>query len=180
MSAMSPYSAAGRRDSSSPDDTPHRHPVVHSARERVVFSRMRTSQDRVADAITAFAGTMRFVYLHAVWFTVWIVLNEGLVGKARVFDPYPFGLLTMIVSLEAIFLSTFVMVSQNRQAARENVRADLDFETNLRSEIWSVHIGKALGLDPERIERHVQEIVAQSRAGMDSASRGTPVDPRSL
>jgi uncharacterized membrane protein len=156
------------------------HPLVRPAHERYVFARMRTSQDRVADAITAFAGTMRFVYLHAVWFVVWIALNEGLLGNAGIFDPYPFGLLTMIVSLEAIFLSTFVMVSQNRQAARENVRADLDFETNLRSEVWSVHIGKVLGLDPEAIERHVQEIVAQSRTGVDGASAGVPVDPRNL
>ncbi|WP_327320358.1 DUF1003 domain-containing protein [Streptomyces sp. NBC_01235] len=141
---------------------------------------MRSSQDRVADAITSFAGTMRFVYLHALWFAVWIALNEGLLGKAGIFDPYPYGLLTMIVSLEAIFLSTFVMISQNRQAVRENVRADLDFETNLRSEVWSVHIGKALGLDPHQIEQHVQEIIAQSKAGMDSKQRGTPVDPQDL
>jgi uncharacterized membrane protein len=141
---------------------------------------MRTSQDRLADSITAFAGRMLFVYLHALWFIGWIAVNEGLLGRAMEFDPYPFGLLTMIVSLEAIFLSTFVMVSQNRQAVRENVRADLDFETNLRSEVWSVHIGKALGLDPEEIERHVQEIVSQSRAGMDGASSGAPVDPRTL
>lgn len=157
-----------------------RHPVVRLPHERVVFSRGRTSQDRLADAITSFAGTMRFVYLHAVWFAAWIVLNEGLLGRAGVFDPYPFGLLTMIVSLEAIFLSTFVMVSQNRQAARENVRADLDFATNLRSEVWSVHIGKALGLDPDQIEQHVQEIIAQSMAGMDGEPPGTPVDPQTL
>jgi uncharacterized membrane protein len=157
-----------------------RHPVVRLPHERVQFARMRSSQDRVADAITSFAGTMGFVYLHAVWFTVWIALNEGLLGKAGVFDPYPFGLLTMIVSLEAIFLSTFVMVSQNRQAARENVRADLDFETNLRSEVWSVHVGKALGLDPLEIEQHVQEIIAQTRAGIDGTQRGTPVDPQDL
>ncbi|WP_280908958.1 DUF1003 domain-containing protein [Streptomyces sp. SAI-090] len=137
---------------------------------------MRSSHDRVADAITSFAGTMRFVYLHALWFTIWIALNEGFLGKAGIFDPYPFGLLTMIVSLEAIFLSTFVMVSQNRQAARENVRADLDFETNLRSEVWSVHIGKVLGLDPQEIEEHVQEIIAQSKAGID----GTPINPKNL
>ncbi|MHB9864417.1 DUF1003 domain-containing protein [Streptomyces sp. YIM S03343] len=101
---------------------------------------MRGTEDRIADAITAFAGTMLFVYIHAAWFTVWIVCNEGVFGREVVWDPYPFGLLTMIVSLEAIFLSTFVMVSQNRQAARENVRADLDFETNVRSEVWSIHM----------------------------------------
>jgi uncharacterized membrane protein len=135
---------------------------------------MRGTQDRIADAITSFAGRMVFVYVHAVWFAVWIALNEGLLGKTGVFDPYPYGLLTMIVSLEAIFLSTFVMISQNRQAARENVRADLDFETNVRSEVWAVHIGKALGLDPEEMEAHVQAAVTQGRAG------GMPVDPRGL
>ncbi|MFJ3895354.1 DUF1003 domain-containing protein [Streptomyces sp. NPDC090083] len=135
--------------------------------ERVVFARMRGTQDRVADAITAFAGTMLFVYIHAFWFAVWIALNEGLLGQAGIFDPYPYGLLTMIVSLEAIFLSTFVMVSQNRQAARENVRADLDFETNVRSEVWSAHIGAALGLDPREIEQRVQELLTENRAKMN-------------
>ncbi|WP_247196528.1 DUF1003 domain-containing protein [Streptomyces sp. GESEQ-35] len=113
--------------------------------EQAVLARMRGTQDRIADAITTFAGTMQFVYIHAVWFTVWIAFNEGLFGHSAVWDPYPFGLLTMIVSLEAIFLSTLVMVSQNRQAAREKVRADLDFETNIRSEVWSVHMGSAYG-----------------------------------
>ncbi|MFF3461740.1 DUF1003 domain-containing protein [Streptomyces sp. NPDC002619] len=148
--------------------------------EQLVFARMRTSQDRFADAITALAGTMGFVYVHAVWFAVWIALNLGLFGSVAVFDPYPFGLLTMIVSLEAIFLSTFVMVSQNRQAARENVRADLDFETNLRAEVWAVHTGKALGLNPREIERHVQETIQQSRSAMDLGSGGQPVDPETL
>ncbi|MEU5597789.1 DUF1003 domain-containing protein [Streptomyces sp. NPDC020298] len=149
--------------------------TVHSGdlrlrHERLVFARMRTSQDRFADGITAFAGTMTFVYVHAVWFAVWIALNLRLFGSAAVFDPYPFGLLTMIVSLEAIFLSTFVMVSQNRHDARENVRADLDFETDLRAEVWAVHIGKVLGLDPQEIELHVQEVIRQSRNAVEPGS----------
>lgn len=139
--------------------------------ERVVFARMRSTQDRVADAITAFAGTMLFVYIHALWFAVWIALNEGLLGQGGIFDPYPYGLLTMIVSLEAIFLSTFVMVSQNRQATRENVRADLDFETNLRSEVWSAHIGAALGLDPREVEQRVQELLTENRAKMNGGTQ---------
>ncbi|WP_165486080.1 DUF1003 domain-containing protein [Frankia sp. Cppng1_Ct_nod] len=157
------------------------HPRLHVRvpNERIVFMRMRTSQDRAADAITSFAGSLPFVYLHAAWFGVWVLMNEGVFGQAEVFDPYPFGLLTMIVSLEAIFLSTFVMVSQNREAARQNLRADLDFETNLRSEVWSVHIGKALGLDAEQIERHVQEIIEQARAGI-SNGQAAPMDPRTL
>lgn len=91
-------------------------------------------------------------------------------GHGAVWDPYPFGLLTMIVSLEAIFLSTFVMVSQNRQAARENVRADLDFETNVRSEVWSVHMGQALGVDPVEVERRVQELLTENRARMNGTA----------
>jgi uncharacterized membrane protein len=164
-------------NNSRPDDHafPAR-PVVHIPSEREVFARLRGTQDRIADAITAFAGTMQFVYLHAMWFAVWIVVNKGWVGKGAVFDPYPFGLLTMIVSLEAIFLSTFVMISQNRQAARENVRADLDFETNLRSEVWSVHIGGTLGLDPEGIEQHVQELIAENRAKLNAGAANAPSD----
>ncbi|MEV6167441.1 DUF1003 domain-containing protein [Streptomyces sp. NPDC051954] len=132
---------------------------------------MRGTQDRIADAITTFAGTMQFVYLHAAWFTVWITVNEGLFGHSAVWDPYPFGLLTMIVSLEAIFLSTFVMVSQNRQAVREKVRADLDFETNVRSEVWSARIGHALGVDPKQVEKDVQTLLAHNQAAMNGRAQ---------
>ncbi|MGW1878307.1 DUF1003 domain-containing protein [Streptomyces sp. NPDC001975] len=145
-------------------------PSVRIVHEQDVVARMRGTQDRIADAITAFAGTMTFVYLHALWFAVWIVCNEGVFGDDAIWDPFPFGLLTMIVSLEAIFLSTFVMVSQNRQAARENVRADLDFETNVRSEVWSIHMGRALGVDPAEVERRVQELLAENRARMNGTT----------
>jgi len=148
--------------------------------EQAVLARMRGTQDRIADAITTFAGTMRFVYLHALWFTVWITFNEGLFGRSAIWDPYPFGLLTMIVSLEAIFLSTFVMVSQNRQAIREKVRADLDFETNIRSEVWSAHMGHALGVDAGQVEQDVKILLAQNRAKMNNTEQiptaNQPVD----
>jgi uncharacterized membrane protein len=124
---------------------------------------VKRAQDRAADVITSFAGSLNFVYLHSAWFLVWIVLNVGLIGSAAVFDKFPFGLLTMIVSLEAIFLSTFVMVSQNRQAARADIRSQLDFETNLRSEIWSVHIGHALNIDPTHVEDVVRQVIDTSR-----------------
>ncbi|MFF3661205.1 DUF1003 domain-containing protein [Streptomyces olivochromogenes] len=147
---------------------------VRLPNEQAVLARMRGTQDRIADAITTFAGTMQFVYIHAAWFTVWIVFNEGLFGRSAVWDPYPFGLLTMIVSLEAIFLSTFVMVSQNRQAMREKVRADLDFETNIRSEVWSAHIGHALGVDPTQVEQEVQTLLAQNQAKMSGTEQSSP------
>jgi len=131
--------------------------------ERSLFEAVKRAQDRAADAITTFAGSLNFVYIHSVWFGLWILLNVGLVGSAVTFDKFPFGLLTMIVSLEAIFLSTFVMVSQNRQAARADIRSQLDFETNLRSEIWSVHIGNALGVDPQHVEDVVKHVIEMSR-----------------
>jgi uncharacterized membrane protein len=77
-------------------------------------------QNRIADAITRFAGSMTFVYLHVIWFACWIGFGV---------EKYPYGLLTMIVSLEAIFLSTFVMISQNRADARRQVIADQQWKT---------------------------------------------------
>jgi uncharacterized membrane protein len=127
--------------------------------ERRLVAAIKRTQDRVADRITSFAGSLNFVYIHAVWFTIWIALNAGLFSASLIFDEFPYGLLTMIVSLEAIFLSTFVMVSQNRQAARSDIRADLDFENNLRGEIWSVHIGQQLGIDAAHVEQVVLEAI---------------------
>jgi uncharacterized membrane protein len=96
----------------------------------------RTLQGRVADAITTFSGSMAFVWIHAVWFGLWVLLNIGLLHIPRIseFDPFPFGLLTMVVSLEAIFLSTFVLISQNRLAAASEKRAELDLQINLLAE----------------------------------------------
>ena len=133
----------------------------HARRESFLFRKLMRAQDRVSDRITAFAGSLTFVYIHAAWFAAWIAVNVGALGRAREFDRFPFGLLTMVVSLEAIFLATFVMVTQNRQGRRSDIRSDLDFETNLRSEIWSVHVGEALGIDVD----HVEEVVRQAIAG---------------
>jgi uncharacterized membrane protein len=82
--------------------------------------RRQSLENRVADRITAFSGSMRFVYLHIIWFATWIGFRV---------EAYPFGLLTMIVSLEAIFLSTFVMISQNRADAKREVLADQQWTT---------------------------------------------------
>jgi uncharacterized membrane protein len=138
--------------------------------ERRVLDALLRAQDRAADQITSFAGSLMFVYIHSVWFGIWVLLNVGILGASLEFDKFPFGLLTMIVSLEAIFLSTFVMVSQNRQAARADIRSELDFETNLRSEIWSVHIGQALGVDPSHVEDVVRQAIEGSRTQLASRS----------
>lgn len=98
-----------------------------------VEQQKKTRQDKSADALTAFSGNMIFVYLHTLWFGLWIVINLGWL-PVKPFDPFPFGLLTMIVSLEAIFLSTFVLISQNRAGAVADKRADLDLQINLLAE----------------------------------------------
>jgi uncharacterized membrane protein len=100
---------------------------------RTKAARERGLQGRLADAITAFSGRMVFAYVHIAWFAVWILLNTGKFG-VRIFDPFPYGLLTMIVSLEAIFLSTFVLISQNRLAQETERRADLDLHIGLLTE----------------------------------------------
>jgi uncharacterized membrane protein len=89
--------------------------LVDHAKKRAV-----SIQNRIADRITAFAGSMAFVYLHIIWFGSWIAFGV---------EDYPFGLLTMIVSLEAIFLSTFVMISQNRADAKRQLLADQQWQT---------------------------------------------------
>jgi uncharacterized membrane protein len=108
--------------------------IVTLLRLREETARRRTLQAYLADSITWFSGKMMFVYLHVIWFGVWIVANMGLIPSLRPFDPYPFGLLTMIVSLEAIFLSTFVLISQNRLSEEADRRADLDLHIGLLTE----------------------------------------------
>ena len=96
--------------------------------------------DHVADLITRFSGSMLFIWLHVIWFGVWIGLN--VVGLLA-FDDFPFGFLTMIVSLEAIFLSTFVLISQNRQSLQADRRAKVDLQVNMIAE---QEITKAISL----------------------------------
>lgn len=94
--------------------------TIHPHLIQLAEQRAASVQNRISDAITWFAGSMWFVYLHIAIFGYWILTA----GRPFVDDPFPFGLLTMIVSLEAIFLSTFVMISQNRADARRQVLAD--------------------------------------------------------
>jgi uncharacterized membrane protein len=95
-------------------------PPLSPAQLRHAERRAANVQNRIADNITRFAGSMAFVYIHIIWFGLWIGLGV---------ESYPFGLLTMIVSLEAIFLSTFVMISQNRADAKRQVIADEQWAT---------------------------------------------------
>jgi uncharacterized membrane protein len=95
-------------------------PLINPALIEHARKRRESVENRVADRITAFSGSMRFVYLHVIWFTCWIAFGV---------EAYPYGLLTMIVSLEAIFLSTFVMISQNRADEKREVLANQQWTT---------------------------------------------------
>jgi uncharacterized membrane protein len=94
---------------------------------------------KVSDWISWFSGSMQFLLLNLVWFVGWIVLNTFKLG-VPVFDAYPFGLLTMIVSLESIFLACFVLISQNRQTEKDRVRSDIEYEVNVKAELEIAHL----------------------------------------
>jgi uncharacterized membrane protein len=98
------------------------------------FKRDRTPAGWLADRITAFMGSPMFVVLHAVVFAVWLTINMGAIPFIPKFDPYPFLLLSVSLSIEAIFLSTFVLIKQNRMSRREELRANLDLQVNLIAE----------------------------------------------
>jgi uncharacterized membrane protein len=129
-----------------------------------------TVVQRVADWLAWFSGSILFLFLHAVWFGVWIALNVGLVNVPGLsgFDPFPFGLLTMIVSLEAIFLSTFVLISQNRQVEKDKVRADIEYDVNIKAEMEIAHLHeKSDHLHEEMLRRfeRLEKALARQREG---------------
>lgn len=94
----------------------------------------RTTADRVTDAIAGFAGTIGFVLLHLAWFGGWVAVNLGLIAGVPVFDPYPFSFLCMIVALESVLLTTFVLIKQNRMGYLSDRRPHLDLQVNLLTE----------------------------------------------
>lgn len=115
----------------------------------------RSVGGRISDAITDFTGSMAFVFIHVIWFGLWVLLNVGLIHIPYVseFDPFPFGLLTMLVSLEAIFLSTFVLISQNRLAAASEKRAELDLQVNLLAEQKATKVLEMLDQITEQLDQ---------------------------
>jgi CRP/FNR family transcriptional regulator, cyclic AMP receptor protein len=111
--------------------------VVRNVNEEVLEN-LSTLQ-RIADWIAWFSGSMSFLILNGAWFVIWISLNTLPLGIPQK-DPYPFGLLTMIVSLEAIFLSCFVLISQNRQSEKDHVRSDIEYDVNIKAELEIAHL----------------------------------------
>jgi uncharacterized membrane protein len=156
------------------------------------MDRRKSTQDRIADWVTWFSGSMLFVYIHLVWFGLWLAINLGWTGL-KPFDPYPFNLLTMVVSLEAIMLATFVLISQNRLSEIADQRADLDLQINLLAEyeITRVltlvdaiadHMGLEVGHDPEtdELKNEVAPEVVLKEMEQRKHDKGGPKKPAAL
>ncbi len=120
------------------EDNPALSSVIQRNIRKVIEVRLKAArsqgpQERIANAMTSFSGSMGFFYLHLAWFGAWIVINTGHTGLPA-FDPFPYGLLTMVVSLEAIFLATFVLISQNLLSKEAARLTDLGLQTGLLTE----------------------------------------------
>jgi uncharacterized membrane protein len=133
----------------------------------------RGTGDRVADNVAAFSGSMTFVLLHIFIYSAWILINLKLVPLIPAFDPYPFMLLSMVVSLEAIFLSTFVLMKQNRMSKRADSRAHLDLQINLLAEKEMTmvlqmlrQIGDKVGVRDRRLERELDQLTDETSLEM--------------
>ena len=115
---------------------------MHTSAFRAIKARQSTNHTKMqvfSTSLTELAASTGFFVFHVIAFTAWIVVNLGLFGLPQ-FDPFPFGLLTMVVSLEAIILSVFVLLSQNRQVAKDRVRSDIEYEVNLKAELEIAHL----------------------------------------
>jgi uncharacterized membrane protein len=126
----------------------------------------RTKADRMGDAITHATGSMVFAVAHVAWFGAWILINVGMIPGVEPFDPFPFGLLTLVVSLEAIFLTVFVLMSQSRMTRLSEKRAHLDLQLDLLEEQELTAILRMLralckkhGVEVPQHDLHIEELM---------------------
>lgn len=152
----------------------------------------RSASERIAGAVTRVAGTAVFAVAHLVWFASWILINSGRVARIKPFDPFPFNLLTLIVSLEAIFLSLWILISQNQMTRQAERRAHLDLQINLLAEqestatLRAVHgIAQHLGVDPTKYvtdpslaeETDVEHLASRMDEAMPSVPGTSALNP---
>jgi CRP/FNR family cyclic AMP-dependent transcriptional regulator len=135
-----------------------------------VTAEQQTTLTRIADAVPSFTGNLPSVVGHALFFASWIAINLSLFGALKVFDPYPFGLLSVIVSLEAIILTLFVLTSQNRQRARDQIRSDIEFETSMNTELKMVYLHEKID---KLTEGHYELLVNMRKLLAESGRRPT-------
>jgi uncharacterized membrane protein len=132
----------------------------------------RSAADKIADAVAGFVGSVSFVVLHLLWFGAWVAINTGFFAAVPVFDPYPFVFLCMIVSLEGVLLSTFVLIKQNRMSNRADQRAHLDLQVNLlaEKEVTKIiemieRISAQLGIEREVVDAEARELGQETAVG---------------
>jgi uncharacterized membrane protein len=125
----------------------------------------RTLNEHLADMIGSFSGSMSFVLFHVLFYSSWILINTRVLGFLPAFDPYPFMLLSMVVSLEAIFLSTFVLMKQNRMSKRVDSRAHPDLQINMPAEKEMTMVlqmlrltGAQVGVQDRRLDRELAQL----------------------
>jgi uncharacterized membrane protein len=143
--------------------------IMHIEQE---FLEQRSFGDRVSDVMSCLAGSLGFVVAHVIILGAWILINLGVIPGLPVFDRFPFGLLSLIVGIEAIFLSTFVLMSQNRQTHQADHWAHLDLQISLLSEQETakiLHLVKAicgkLGLEKQLQDRELSEMIGKKSVG---------------
>ena len=151
------------RNSQSPERTPQlaEENIRAVAKLQKQAARRRTVGERVADAVSAMVARESAVVVHVIWFGLWLLINAGRVSFIKPFDPFPFTLLTTVVSLEAIFLTLFVLASQNRLTHEADRRAHLDLQVNLLSEQEMTLVLRMLGELCERFD--LRETVSSSK-----------------
>lgn len=139
------------------------------------IKRLRTAGDKLADRVTAIAGSTAFLSLNLIWFVAWILINQGVFGKGLIFDEYPFGFLTMVVSLEAIILSVFVLISQNRSSRRSEIRAEMDYIADLQSDVENVAIISILQKIAAKHEIDISDELHELTAGQQQVLKEHPI-----
>jgi len=157
------------------EDNPAISNIIQRNIRKIIQVRQKSSleqgfQDRIANGMTTFSGSMLFFYLHVVWFLLWILVNTGRFGL-HAFDPYPYGLLTMVVSLEAIFLSTFVLLSQNLLGKETERLTDLGLQTGLLTEHELTRVLQMLGVIQQKIGINNDEISNLADADLEMETR---------
>ena len=150
QAAMDLLGAMGRRHRATVERL--RHTATRNVNEEAGDN--RTAVQKTADWIAEFAGSIPFLIIHVVLFAFWLIVNWVPIPGVPQFDPYPFGFLTLAVSLEAIFLSVFVLLSQNRQAAKDRVHADIEYDINLKAELEIGHLH-------EKIDRLTSDVLVR-------------------
>ncbi|MFZ1483938.1 MAG: DUF1003 domain-containing protein [Candidatus Saccharimonadales bacterium] len=142
--------------------------------------KLRTASDKLADKVTASAGSTPFLVFNLVWFVSWVLINTGTFGEKYVFDEYPFGFLTMVVSLEAIILAVFVLISQNRQSKRSEIRSELDYITDLQADAEITAIMSMLERLAEKQGIAVDDLIVDLEKNQRRIQREHPITKKDL